>query len=189
LKDDSFYTQAADLTKKLKKTEPFNRGLLEYDYQLAILKDKKEDALAIVTNGLNDFRWDVSLFERAMDLNVQLGEQHWPTAMALYNRFLSQEAHLLTLPKGQLPGAPFAVTSPIRASIGQIYFKQAKYAEALEMLKPGLTDTLAAPIDKIVARYYLASLQKTQQDDPTLTAKLIASDATEKDKLAQLVGQ
>lgn len=184
LKDESFYTQAADLTKKLKKTEPFNRGLLEYDYQLAILKDKKADALVVVTDGLNDFRWDVSLFERAMDLNLQLGEQHWPTAIALYNRFLTQEAHLLTLPKGQMPGNPFAVTSPIRASIGQIYYNQGKYAEALEILKPGLTETLAAPIDKVIARSYLATLQKLQQDDPALTAKLAAAEKAKQEQAA-----
>lgn len=183
LKDESFYTKAADLTKELKKTEPFNRGLLEYDYKLALLKEKNGDALAIVTKGLNNYTWDVSLYERAIDLNVQLGEQHWPDALTLYNKVLSQEAHLLTLPKGQGQGNPFAVTSPIRASIGQIYYNQNKYAEALEILKPGLTETLAAPIDKVIAHTYLDTLQKLQQEDPALSAKLAAAEAAEKEQL------
>jgi O-antigen ligase len=177
LKDESFYTKAADLVKGLKKTEPFNRGLLEYDYQLALLKDKKADALAIITNGLKNAPWDVSMYERAMDLNVQLGEKNWPNVLTLYNKVLSQEAHLLTLPKGQLPGNPFAVTSSMRASVGQVYFNQKKFAEAVEILKPGLTETLAEPIDKVIARTYLASLKELKQDDPGLTAKLAAAEA------------
>jgi O-antigen ligase len=177
LKDESFYTQAANLVKKLKKTEPFNRGLLKYSYQMALLKDKKEDALSIITNGLNNAPWDVSLYEQAMDLNVQLGEKNWPNVLTLYNKVLSQEAHLLTLPKGQLPGNPFAVTSSMRASVGQVYFNQKKYAEAIEILKPGLTETLSAPIDKVIARTYLATLKEIQQEDPALTDKLAAADA------------
>jgi hypothetical protein len=185
LKDESFYTEATKLTKNLKKTEPFNRGVLEYEYQLALLKAKKEEALAVVTKGLNNFPWDVSMYERVIDLNVQLGEKHWPAALTAYNKVLTQAAHLLTLPKGQLPGNTFAVTSPMRASIGQIYISQKKYAEALETLKPGLTETLAAPIDRVIAHSYLTALQKMQQDDPVLAAKLAAADAAAADAAAK----
>ncbi|QGQ98492.1 O-antigen ligase domain-containing protein [Paenibacillus psychroresistens] len=188
LHDESFYTKATELTKNLKKTEPNNRGVLEYEYQLALLENKKEDALAVVTDGLNKFTWDVSIFERAIDLNVQLGEQHWPNALALYDKFLAQEAHLLTLPKGQGQGNPFAVTSPIRASIGKIYFEQKKYPEAIEMLKPGLTETLSAPIDRVIAHTYLDTLKALEQEDTALAAKLDTADAeaaakAEKDRL------
>ena len=75
--------------------------------------------------------------------------------------------------------------SPIRASIGQIYYNQAKYAEALEMLKPGLTDTLAEPIDKVIAHTYLDTLQKLQQEDPTLAAKLAAAESAAAEKAKQ----
>jgi hypothetical protein len=185
----NFFDKAQNLAAQLKKTEPYNRQLLEYQYNMALLKDNKEAALALVKEGLNTFQWDSQLYERAIDLSVQLGEKHWADALDIYNNVLLKDQSLLALPKGQAQGREFKITQLMRASIGQIYYAQKKYPEAIDILKPGIVDSLTDPNDRVIVRYYLASLKMMQLNDQVLYDKLIASDAAEKEKLEKLLSQ
>jgi hypothetical protein len=131
---------------------------------------------------------DVELGVKAIsENNAAVKDRYFTEAKQTYALIQQKTAKLLTLPKGQGEGRDFRVTANMQASIGQIDFYAQKYAEAAAILKPIIQADLANELNRKIARYYLAAAMKQNQSDQPLYDQLMASDATELDKLTKLI--
>lgn len=215
-KDDaakqSYMNESIRLVDKVEKKEPYNRGIIEERYTHEMKLQQPAKALEVMLKGIELFPWDTqvvdqpdprqnrsSFYERALDLLGQLGiaainsnnaaakKQYFDQAQQLFNTVAEKQQFLTTLPKGQMAGRDFKVTSSMRLSMGQMAFYDKNYNGALDMLKPvAAAANLKDTTDRSAVRFYLAALKKNGQNDQALYDKLIAADAKEKDELDKL---
>jgi tetratricopeptide (TPR) repeat protein len=127
-KDDEYKEVALETIRIVKDKEPYNRQVVDHEYAIYVAEQRYKDALLVVSRGINLFPWDISLYERAIALNFELGSDvkepsnpFWNQALELYNIVLSKENELQQLPEGQQQGRPFEVTPQIQAFIDQIH--------------------------------------------------------------------
>lgn len=196
-KDDKFYSQAVDLIQKTREKEPNNRALIDKEIYTLAIKDQLPKALELVNNEINNFPWDITLYEKSILMNYDLGtraqsdkalaEKYWNQAFVVYDKILEKSKDLESLPKEQLQGRPFGLTKNMAFTLGQIDFIHAKYASAESFLKFELSDQFNDQMNVEMARWYLASLQKQNKNDQALFDKLIAKDPKEKDEINKLV--
>ncbi|RAV13796.1 O-antigen ligase family protein [Paenibacillus contaminans] len=198
-KDEKFYSDLGVTIQKIKQTEPINRYVMEAQYNQNILKSNFLDARNVLIDGLKNFPWELSIYERLIALDVQLGnesrnenninktDQYWNHALELYNGIVDRTKELALLPKEQGQGREFYVTKTIAFNVGQIHFIRGEFPAASEILKLGVTDQLDDQQIRMNIRWYLASLQKQQKNDQELYNKLIAKDANEANEIQKLV--
>jgi tetratricopeptide (TPR) repeat protein len=198
-KDEKFFTEAQTLLTSLQHSEPHNR-LVAYQ-QLNFLQSKGTlpEALDWVNTQLPNYPWYIDMYESKIALSVELGNEarsqknyqstdtYWNQALETYNTVLQKIESLKNLPKGQEQGRAFDVTPKIAVNIGEIYFMRGDYAKAAPLLKSHLTDNLDDQLNKVIVRWYLASLKKQGQDDQALYDKLIAKDPKEKENIDTLL--
>ncbi|WP_036747095.1 O-antigen ligase family protein [Paenibacillus sp. UNC451MF] len=198
-KDENFYNQAVDLIQKTRAKEPHNRALIDKEVYTLAIKGQLPKALELVNKEINNFPWDITLYEKNILMNFDLGsraqsaknntqaEQYWNQAVATYNTILEKSKELELLPKEQLQGRAFGLTKNIAFTLGQIDYMHGKYASAESFLKFELSDQFNDQMNVEMARWYLASLQKQNKTDQSLYNKLIAKDPKEKDEINKLV--
>ncbi|WP_179136247.1 O-antigen ligase [Paenibacillus sp. 32352] len=196
-KDENLFNQATDMIQKTRAKEPHNRALIDKEIYTLAIKDQLPKALELVNNEINNFPWDITLYEKNILMNYDLGtrsqsdkalaEKYWSQAMETYNTMVNKSKELELLPKGQQQGRSFGLTKNMAFTLGQIEFMHGKYASAESFLKFQLNDQFNDPVDVEMARWYLASLQKQNKNDQTLYNKLIAKDPKEKDEINTLL--
>lgn len=202
-KDERYYNEAIDLLQKLRQNEPHNRPAIEKEIYALAVKDQLSKALDLVNNEINNFKWDITLYEKSISLatdlgnkarsekNTQLQTQYWNQAFETYNTVLSKMKTLESLPKEQLQGREFKVTNNMGLSLGQIEFIRGNYPSAENFLRIGIGGSLDDPQTsqqtKTIIRYYLAALQKQGKNDQALMDKLTAKDPNEKQQIQNLV--
>ncbi|WP_282939463.1 O-antigen ligase family protein [Paenibacillus sp. RC67] len=198
-KDENFFNQAVDLIQKTRVNEPHNRPLIDKEVYTLAIKDQLPKALELVNNEINNFPWDITLYEKSILMNYDLGtraqsaknnalaEQYWNQATTVYSTVLEKSKELESLPKEQLQGRAFGLTKNMAFTLGQIDFMHGKYASAESFLKFQLSDQFNDQMNVEMARWYLASLQKQNKNDQALYDKLISKDPKEKDEINKLV--
>ncbi|GAA4828563.1 hypothetical protein GCM10023310_01760 [Paenibacillus vulneris] len=196
-KDEKLFNQATDMIQKTRAKEPHNRALIDKEIYTLAIKDQLPKALELVNNEINNFPWDITLYEKNILMNYDLGtrsqsdkalaEKYWSQAMETYNTMVNKSKELELLPKGQQQGRPFGLTKNMAFTLGQIEFMHGKYASAESFLKFQLNDQFNEQVDVEMARWYLASLQKQNKNDESLYNKLITKDPKEKDEINTLL--
>ncbi|MBE1445681.1 O-antigen ligase family protein [Paenibacillus sp. OAS669] len=198
-KDENFFNQAVDLIQKVRAKEPNNRALIDKEVYTLAIKDQLPKALELVNKEINNFPWDITLYEKSILMNFDLGsraqtaknnaqaEQYWSQAFGVYNAVLEKAKQLESLPKEQLQGRPFGLTKNMAFTLGQIDFMHGKFASAESFFKFQLSDQFNEQINVEMARWYLASLQKQNKNDQALYDKLISKDPKEKDEINKLI--
>jgi hypothetical protein len=198
-KDEKYYNEAVGLIQATRKKEPYNRYLIEKELYTLTVKEQFPQALKLVDIEINNFPWDISLYEKAISLNFDLGnkarteknsslkDQYWNQSIAVYNKIQTKTKELEALPKEQLQGRAFGLTKNMALTLGQIYYMNANYPVAESFLKFGLTEQFDDPNNLQMVRWYLASLQKQNKTDQPLFDKLIAKDPKERDEINKLV--
>ncbi|WP_409344990.1 O-antigen ligase family protein [Paenibacillus sp. MBLB4367] len=208
LKDESYYEASFSLIDGLEAKEPYNRSVLEKRYSQYIVKQNYDAALGQIKHMLALFPWDTpdeeknpripSFYERGIDLyvfladkagkenNAELKNRYESDALNLLQTVMTKTEQLAALPKGQMQGRAFGVTPQMRLTIGQTHYRNGKYKEAADLLGPAVKEDLSKPADRYIVRFYLASLQKLNQNDQKLYDRLVAVDANEKALLEQL---
>ncbi|TVY09792.1 O-antigen ligase family protein [Paenibacillus cremeus] len=197
-KDEKYYNEALALIQKARQDEPHNRYLIDKQIASYTVKNQLPQALDLIQKEIPDFSWDITLYEKSISLSTELGEQarqakddklkeqYWNEAFDTYNKVLLKVKDLESLPKGQLQGRPFNVTNNISLNLGQIEFLRGKYASAENYLKAGAAGSLDDPGVRMIARWYLSSLQKQGKNDQALLDKLIAKDPKEQTEVTNL---
>jgi O-antigen ligase len=198
-KDEKYYSELDATIQGIKQTEPNNRYVMEALYNQNILKSNFLGARNVLIDGQKNFPWELSIYERLIALDLQLGnearnekninqmDQYWNHALELYKGFVDRTIELELLPEGQIQGREFYVTKTIAFNVGQIHFIRGEFPAASEILKLGVTDQLDDQQIRMNIRWYLASLQRQQKNDQELYNKLVAKDANEANEIQKLV--
>ncbi|NHN34270.1 O-antigen ligase family protein [Paenibacillus agricola] len=198
-KDEKYYNEAVSLIQQTRKKEHFNRSLIEKEAQTLMIKEQFPQALELVDQEIINFPWDITLYEKAISLNFDLGnkarmeknnalkDQYWNQSIAIYNKIQEKTKILEALPKEQSQGRAFGLTKNMALTLGQIYYINANYSAAEGFLKFNLTEQFDDQANLQMARWYLASLQKQNKADQPLLDKLIAKDPKEREEINKLV--
>ncbi|CAH0122348.1 hypothetical protein PAE9249_04898 [Paenibacillus sp. CECT 9249] len=207
--DEGFYNEGQQLLDKVLKKEAHNRILIELQILQYEMKGMYDEALQFARAQLADRLWDtglnpddpknITLYERIMMWDHDLGEKarteqdsqnmnaYWDDALAVYGKLQEQMKILESLPEEQNQGRAFGVTPKMALAIGQIHFKRGDYAAASETLKLGITQDYNNEENRIVIRWYLASLLKQNTNDQALHDALISADPNEQQMIDELV--
>ncbi|MFD0615924.1 O-antigen ligase family protein [Paenibacillus sp. GCM10027629] len=183
--NQQFYDEAQNLLVKTLAKEPYNFQLISLQMKQYELLGDKKNLLKLVEEQLTNFPWNMSLYEKAIHLNIDL--ESYDAALTAYQKILDQKKVLASLPKEQLQGRPFDITPAINLDIAQIYFNQGDYTKAASFIKPLLTTDYNDAANKDMARLYLASLQKQGTTDQAVYDALVAMDASEKEIIDTIV--
>jgi O-antigen ligase len=198
-KNEQYFTDAQNLLSSLEKAEPHNRLVVYQQLNFLQVKGKLPEALAWATQQLPNYPWYIDLYESKITLSVELGNQartkgdmkttdtYFTEAVNTYNKILQQIDSLKNLPKGQEQGRPFEVSPTIAVNIGEVDYMRGDYAAASALMKAHLSGNMDDQLNKTLARWYLAALQKQGQNDQAVYNQLIAKDPKEKDNIAAIV--
>lgn len=203
-KNDQYYNEMKNMIQEAKQIEPNNRIIIDAELNMYLMKQQLEPALEMAKKGIQEFPWDTatvdrpSYYDRLITIAFDLGskarsenktplqDSYWKQSLDTYQTVLSKMKELENLPEGQLEGRPFVVTQSMALPLGEIHFIRGEYSAASDVLKKGIHAELNTPLDKMVARYYLASLRKQNQTDQPLFDSLIAKDPNEKTEIDKL---
>ncbi|WNR43886.1 O-antigen ligase family protein [Paenibacillus roseipurpureus] len=198
-KSEPFFTQAQDLMNQLLKKEPHNRIVAMQQLNMYLLKGQHQQALDWANAQIPNYPWYTDMYEKSISLSVDLANQALSKndsatfntlldkALATYNTVLSRIDSLKSLPKEQAQGREFAVSPTMALNVGQINYMRGNFAAASALIQPQITDKLDDQTNRVLIRWYLASLQKQGSKDQALLDKLIAKDPAEKQNLDTLL--
>lgn len=198
-KNEQFFTEAQGLLAELQKAEPYNRQLVAQQINAYKIKGQIKEASDYAAAQIPNFPWDITLYEESMALRAQLFNQakteknpqtmdaNRKAAAELLNAIMVKMKELEALPKEQGQGRVFNVTPNIALSWSQIEYLHGDYAAASNQLKAYVNDQFDNAANRMIARWYLAALQKQNQNDTALYEKLIAKDPKEKDEIQGLL--
>jgi len=197
--DVSYLNEAKSLIERIKQAEPYERQIILEEYRNH--KDLGEyiEAIESLEEGISKFQWDIKFYEAAImeyavngqrlqDSDPETAQTYWNRGIALYGEILRRMELLETLPEEQLQGRNFEVTAFTRQAVGQIYYYQQRYQDAVEILEPLREGDLNDQYVRVGTRYYLASLHKLGHSDENLLNRLIEFDPGEKIALEALIG-
>ncbi|WP_040952366.1 O-antigen ligase family protein [Gorillibacterium massiliense] len=188
-------------TESALRHEPNSQALLNDKVSIYTSIGQYNQALDTLNQSLILFPWDESLYAQKMQLEAKLAaaadqkdpavaEQYRNDALTVYDAFNKRVKDMSKIPKEIAITVEFKVTPLMAASLGQIYFQQGHFDKAMEILKPTMgtdsperTKLLDTAEGREAALWYLATLNKQQQNDENLHNLLISKDETEKVKL------
>ncbi|MCP1310272.1 O-antigen ligase family protein [Paenibacillus tyrfis] len=197
-KDKQYLQEAQQLAARYMDNEPYAHGIHENRYQWAV-QDNAQQALAIASESISKYPWDMMWYERAMVLTYELGyaagegkkpaerDAYYQKAVGIYQHVQEKRESLKSIPSS-ISVPPFEISKPMLLVLGRISYDQGKYAEAADILRPALSDNLDSSVQRYIARWYVAALQKQGKTDQAWVDKLVAKDPNEAEELKKLAG-
>ncbi|MFH5181187.1 O-antigen ligase family protein [Paenibacillus sp. TAB 01] len=198
-KNEQFFTQLMNQINQSKADEPHNRYLVDQEIQAYLLKNQLSQALNVVKTQIDNYPWDIDMYEKRINFDFALAEQarinkdqslmkqYWDDAYAVHNMVLSKVEELGKLPKELVIVKPFNVTNTMALDLSKMEFISGKYASTENYLKPFISDQFDDETNQEIARWYLAALQKQNKNDQVLYDKLISKEPNERDEINKLV--
>ncbi|TQR43703.1 O-antigen ligase family protein [Paenibacillus popilliae] len=206
-KDDQFFTEAEKVLKNALGDNPHNKSLLLQLIKLYNIKGLDEQVYAVYSQNASNFPWDMKWYEEYMDKALREGYKSITTApdkkggylnevIAAFEHVKAGVEHLKTLPKGQLQGNPFYVTSSMAMNAGRAYVMKGDPAKAAETMKPYLQEDLTNSNDpenspennRELARWYVAATIQQGRVDQIWYDKLVALGSDQKEQIDQITG-
>jgi tetratricopeptide (TPR) repeat protein len=189
--NEQFAQEANAAIERMKKKEPYNRGLVELEYSLYLKKGQLDAALGVMENAIENFPWDITLYEKDIELKAELGalnSKYWDSAFELSGEIESKAHFIESLPSYERAiSKNFTINNKIAASLGKIYFMRGQFSEAATLLQKHLVRDLKPEENRIVMRYYLASLIMQGKNDKSNSEMLFAADPNEERYVLDLV--
>lgn len=164
------------------------------------ISGQAEDAAATLNLGFNesysdivnsgtlwDMNWYDALISRAYELTEQAraGQDDASKLLNLkiglqaYNQVVGDLNYLKTLPAEEQKGQSLTITPSIALNAGRIQLMSGQLQNAIGTLKLGLSDDYTNATNREIARWYLAALKKSNNEDQAIYDKLIAADPAE----------
>jgi len=192
-KDEHFKTEALDRIVKLIRREPYDRVVLNEVSNYYITNGMWEEANELISSKLSKMVWDINLYEKMISIQAQWGIElsqkskndlaieHLNQTLQIYAEVLQKREQIDAMASSKRDsGYMFRVTPQIALSAGQALYMMGDYQEASNVLAKGrVSNDLTLPMNRDVARWYIASLQKQGKDDKALYNKLIEADTGE----------
>jgi len=200
-KDEQFYAEAEKVLKNALGDNPHNKSLLLQLVKLYNIKGLDEQVYTVYSQNASNFPWDMKWYEEYMDKALREGYKSITTApdkkdgylnevIAAFEHVKAGVEHLKTLPKGQLQGNPFYVTSSMAMNAGRAYVMKGDPAKAAETMKPYLQEDLTNSNDpennRELARWYVAATIQQGQVDQNWYDKLVALGSDQKEQIDQI---
>ena len=195
--EQRFLDEAKRYLNKLVSREPNYQLGLYLNYLVHVAAGDNDNALKLIMDVIEKNKYGQSYYEQAASILLKRWDEERKAAadrsqteeeiIRLYEQMVRLRAGIDALPDTVIVSKPFEVPNSVRAVAGQVYYFKGDYAQAEEVLKPGLKEDLSEQNDRYVARYYLASLRKQGKDDPELYEKLLQADQGEGAMLEQLL--
>jgi hypothetical protein len=192
-KNDEFRSVAMNTVEKIQRHAYYDLGSYHALLNFYSQNQMRDEAKALLDKALALFPWEISIYDRAIAMNLEWGNQEpgresWDQAIAIYDQVL-EKVHLLDqIPDGQLKGRPFNVTNSMAINVAQILYFKGQYERAAETLQPFVNEEMTGD-DRPTVRFYLASLQKLGKPDEALHNAFIAKYPDEKIQIDMLVNQ
>lgn len=203
--DEQFYAEAEKVLKNALGDNPHNKSLLLQLIKLYNIKGLDEQVYTVYSQNASNFPWDMKWYGEYMDKALREGYKAISTAPDKKNGYLNEVItafehvkagveHLKTLPKGQLQGNPFYVTSSMAMNAGRAYLMKGDPAKAAEMMKPYLQEDLTdsnnpentPESNRELARWYVAATIQQGQVDQNWYDKLVALGSDQKEQIDQI---
>jgi tetratricopeptide (TPR) repeat protein len=195
--EQRFLDEAKRYLNKLVSREPNYQLGLYLNYLVHVAAGDNDNALKLIMDVIEMNKYGQSYYEQAASTLLEQWDEERKTSadrsqteeeiIRLYKKMIQLKAGIDALPETVYVSKPFEVPNSVRAVAGQVYYFKGDYAQAEEVLKPGLKEDLSQPNDRYVARFYLASLRKQGKNDPALYEKLLQADQGEGAMLEQLL--
>ncbi|GAA0378592.1 O-antigen ligase family protein [Paenibacillus motobuensis] len=197
-KEDAFYNEEYNLLTNALKKEPFDKNMYAKLMALYKLKGETDKAYNVLKENAGRYAWDMNWYEELINQSFELGYQalgsqdvalkdkYFHDGLIAYHHVVDGVEHLKTLPEGQMQGNPFEVTQTMSLNAGKMQYMLGQPEAAAPILKAGIKEDLGDSTSQEIARWYLAALQKSGQNDPAVYDKLIQIDPSMKDQISQL---
>lgn len=193
--DHSYLEQANDLIQKVKQKEPYDLDIFFAEYQFHLLKEQPEKAIDVIVSGIKLTPWNYIMYERAIDLYFELGDQarldsdmklkreYWEQAINTLELMKSKRAELEALPDGLPLKRQFDVTDNMIFAVAKIHYLSKDYSNATNTLRPFVTVNSHPEL----IRWYLASLLKQNENDQEMYDQFIQLYPDEEQEINELL--
>lgn len=200
-KDESYLKESEVYMKKLTSAEPYYRTSFNLQYAVKLAKGDREAAIEGLKRAIEQYpfeqtfydqietnlfaQWDIERLAKNTSKVLSIGKE----ISYYYELAIRQEAIIKDLPTYVILNRQFIVSSPIRLARGRVSYYSGEFQQAIDSLRPALSDDFSNEENRDVARYYLASLKNLGNDDLALYNKLMSVDSSEKQKLDALLSE
>lgn len=205
-KDEQFFTEAERVLNTAIVSNPYHKQpLLTQLIEGYKIKGMEDQLYSVYSQNAAKFPWDMKWYDEYMDVSLREGYKSISTApdkkdgylnevIAAFEHVKAGVEHLKTLPKGQLQGNPFFVTSSMAMNAGRAYVMKGDPAKAAETMKPYLQEDLTNSNDpenspennRELARWYVAATIQQGQVDQNWYDKLVALGSDQKEQIDQI---
>ncbi|OAB37726.1 polymerase [Paenibacillus macquariensis subsp. defensor] len=197
--NEDFYLSGYQMMVKAHKDEPYNKNIINHLIKFHSLKGDQAQAFDLLVTNSRNFNWDIEWYERIISQGFELGnealgkkdiasrDKYFNAGIEAFNKIQVGLVHLSTLPEGQMAGRAFANTPAIILNTGKMQYLLNQPEKAVATLKIGLIEDLSDPVNREIARWYVAALIKQGTTDQGVLDRLIQLDPTEKQQVDALV--
>ncbi|RED57647.1 O-antigen ligase family protein [Cohnella lupini] len=197
--DTNYLQIAQDYMKQLNDKEPNYRQSVELGYMISESLGKK-NATEILLDGVRRYPYEQALYDQAAatllkkweDLRKENNSEADIVSGSidkLYNEMIRREKIIQDLPDTIGLLRTIVLSNTVRLAVGKIRYDEQDYEKVEQLLKTGIKDDISKEEDRIVARYYLASLLQQGKDDEALHQKLSATDPNEEGEIQTLLSK
>ncbi|OAB42989.1 O-antigen ligase family protein [Paenibacillus glacialis] len=197
--NEDFYLAGYNMIVEARNDEPFNKSMINHLIKFHSLKGEQAQAFDLLVTNSENFNWDIEWYERIISQGYELGtdalgkkdiasrDKYFNAGIEAFNKIQAGLVHLATLPEGQFAGRAFANTPAMILNTGKMHYLLNQPEKSAETLKIGLLEDLSDPVNREIARWYVASLMKQGTTDQVVLDRLIQLDPTEKQQVDSLV--
>lgn len=172
--DAKFLDYAQHYINRLKSVDGNFISIPEFEIHNYALKSDLNGSADAALYWLQRFPWDLKLYENAIILLHQLGQQQgqengqsprWDQAIDLYEMMRKQVTKIESLPEEQLPGDDFYITDTVAHIIADIYYKRAEYSNTIRVLEDQFGQIDINQPREILRLYLSAQIQSGMLDE------------------------
>lgn len=188
--DSAFIQQSAESLAVLNDKEPYNRLLLEYLVDQALLEGKHKEARSAYFRLLEAYPWDIQGYEKAVEFFVDSGleMQNFNDAFLVKHKLDDRIKQIESIPPQlQHIYRNFKINHKLAYHYARVYFSQQNFQLAADILSPHLNTNLEYEYNLMILRLYVASLQALGKDDERWKHHLYTFDPTEEQRVQQIV--
>ncbi|OAB41818.1 O-antigen ligase family protein [Paenibacillus antarcticus] len=197
--NEDFYLTGYQMIVKAHEDEPYNKNIINHLIKFHSLKGEQAQAFDLLVNNSKNFNWDIEWYERIISQGFELGtealgkkdiaskDKFFNAGIEAFDKVQAGLVHIATLPEGQMAGRAFANTPAMILDTGKMQYLLNQPDKAAETLKIGLLEDLSDPVNREIARWYIAALIKQGTTDQAVFDRLILLDPTEKQQVDAIV--